>query len=60
LGANNRETQGLMNKNIPDSDSTRGGRRVNSSKLEGLFKKVTAVKGYEQFLALRSTADAPD
>jgi hypothetical protein len=28
LGANNRETHGLMYKNIPDSDSTRGGRRV--------------------------------
>jgi hypothetical protein len=35
LGANNRETQGLMYKNIPDSDSTRGGRRVLLKKTKG-------------------------
>jgi hypothetical protein len=60
LGANNRETPGLMYKNIPDSDSTRGGRRVNSSKLEGLFWKRTRLKGYRWISAARSDLSGPD
>jgi hypothetical protein len=36
-----------MYKNIPDSDSTHGGRRVYYNKTEGLFRKKARAKGYQ-------------
>jgi hypothetical protein len=47
LGANNKGTHGLMYKNIPDSDSTRGGRRVDLLILGGFLCKVAKAKGYQ-------------
>jgi hypothetical protein len=51
LGANNIETHGPMYKNIPDSDSTRGGRRVGLLEIQGLLCKTLSAKGYDGFVA---------